>query len=166
MSASTRGYQSVPPHRGLQISSTVLFQKKLSAPYTHLLLKLLHLDLIWIPESISTSRIAFIVHSTLIDYLLFKVKQSKVHGPSQLVGILGLEYFPPPQIYTMVGKTIYLFRKQPTGCYRPVSELPCPSRFGRLPQPKESSRQARGSSLTSGASAVTVLWKLSDCPVV
>lgn len=103
------------------------------------------------------------VRSTLIDYSLF----CKVHGSSQFMGILGLKYSPPtPKIYTMVGKTICLFRKQPKGCCWPVIEPPCPSSFGKLLLAKESSKQARGSSLTSCAPTVTALWKLNACLIV
>lgn len=104
-----------------------------------------------------------IVHSTPIESLVF----CKVHGSSQPIGILELEcFFSPLKIYTMVGKTICLFRKQPTGCYRPVSEPPCPWRFGELLLAKESPQQTRGGSFTSGAPTVTALCQLSGCLVL
>lgn len=74
--------------------------------------------------------------------------------------------FSPLKIYTMVGKTICLFRKQPTGCYRPVSEPPCPWRFGELLLAKESPQQTRRGSFTSGAPTVTALCQLSGCLVL
>ena len=62
-----------------------------------------------------------IVHSTLVDYLIL----CKVHGSSQLTEILEPEFclvgFFSPKSNTMVGKSICLFRNQPTGCYRSVS---------------------------------------------
>lgn len=98
-----------------------------------------------------------IVHSTLVDYLIL----CKVHGSSQLTEILEPEFclvgFFSPKSNTMVGKSIYLFRKQPTGYYRSVSSSKDLANFRR---PMKALNRQEGAPWLSGAPTVTILWRL------
>lgn len=130
---------AVPAHCWLQVSRIFSFRNRESSLHSSAS-KVVDIALPFITKSnpYIPNRI---VHSTLVDYLIL----CKVHGSSQLTEILEPEFclvgFFSPKSNTMVGKSICLFRKQPTGCYRSVSS---PKDFANFRRPRKALSRQEG----------------------